>query len=97
MNFFERQGDSLIFRENGETVMLTPWGRDGLRVRATFLGDILPGENALLEAETPEPEITLGDTVSEIKNGRLRAVLNVQPWGNALQISRIPGTQLFLR
>ena len=38
MNFFERQGDSLIFRENGETVMLTPWGRDGLRVRATFLG-----------------------------------------------------------
>ena len=87
MNFFERQNNSLIFRENGETVMLTPWGENALRVRATYLGDIVPGENALLEAQTPEPEITLGDTRSEIVNGRLRAVCNVQPWGNALQIS----------
>ena len=31
MHFFEEDNGSLIFRENGETVMLTPWGADSLR------------------------------------------------------------------
>lgn len=26
MQYFEIQNDSLIFRENGETVMVSPWG-----------------------------------------------------------------------
>ena len=87
MRFFEQQDGSLIFRENGETVMVTPWGRDSLRVRATFLGEIVPGDAALLPAEPAEAAITLGDMTSEIVNGRLRAVLDVQGWGNTLQIS----------
>ena len=31
MQYFERQNDSLIFRLNGETVMVSPWGEDSLR------------------------------------------------------------------
>lgn len=39
--FFEEQNGSLVFRYNGETLMVTPWGNDSLRVRGTFLGDRL--------------------------------------------------------
>ena len=52
MNFFEKCGNSLIFRENGETVMISPWGKNSFRVRAAFLGDIDEHINAaLLEQE----------------------------------------------
>ena len=61
MNFFEKCGNSLIFRENGETVMISPWGKNSFRVRATFLGDIDEHINAaLLEQEACETEIELG-------------------------------------
>ena len=44
-----RQKDgSLLFRENGETVMVTPWGANSFRVRAAFLGEIEEGSVALL-------------------------------------------------
>ena len=44
LHYFEERKGSLIFRENGETVMVTPWGRDSLRVRASFTAG---GESAL--------------------------------------------------
>ena len=40
MKYFEIQGKNLLFRQNGETVMVSPWGENGIRVRSTFLGDI---------------------------------------------------------
>ena len=51
LHYFEEENGSLVFRENGETVMVTPWGEDSLRVRAVFLGDIAEGSAALLEPE----------------------------------------------
>lgn len=87
MTFFEEKDGSLIFRENGETVMLTPWGPDSLRVRASFLGDIVEGSAALLEPPAAKASITLGEREAAITNGRLQAKLSVQPWGNALQIT----------
>ena len=40
MNPFERCGQSLIWRGRGETLMLTPWGPDSLRVRAALVQEI---------------------------------------------------------
>ena len=37
LQFFEEKDGNLIFRENGETVMVTPWGENSFRVRAAFL------------------------------------------------------------
>lgn len=87
MGFFERKGDSLLFRENGETVMLTPWGMDGLRLRAVILNDIAGGSAALLEMPASSPSIEIGDYNAAITNGRIRAELSVQRWGNSLQIT----------
>lgn len=87
MSFFERQGDSLLFRENGETVMITPWGKDGFRVRACMIGDIEETNAALLDAPYTESVMELGEWTASIQNGKIRAELNVREWGHALQIT----------
>ena len=90
MNYFSEENGSLIFRENGETVMVTPWGTNSLRVRSVILGEIRETEAALL----PKEEISGGvihleeDGMSAvITNGAIAAKLIVQPWGRALQIT----------
>ena len=52
LHFFEEKDGSLIFRENGETVMVTPWGANSFRVRAAFLGEIEEGSIALLDPQS---------------------------------------------
>ena len=54
LHFFEEKDGSLIFRENGETVMVTPWGDNSLRVRSAFLGEIEEGSIALLDPQDAE-------------------------------------------
>lgn len=85
MNFFEERDGSLVFRENGETVMITPWGADSLRVRSVILGDISSYSPALLEVPAVKAEINIQETSASIRNGNITAELTVQPWGNALQ------------
>lgn len=90
MNFFCEENGSLIFREDGETVMVTPWGRDALRVRSVILGEIGENEGALLpREEKPQGQIQIADDgmSAEVRNGKVCAKLRVQPWGRALQIS----------
>ena len=52
LQYFEEKDGSLLFRENGETVMVTPWGANSFRVRAAFLGEIEEGSVALLVPQT---------------------------------------------
>ena len=73
MGYFEKEGSSLVFRDNGETVMLTPWGENGLRVRSAILRDIGEECAALLEPSAGEGEILLGDTCASIRNGKICA------------------------
>lgn len=89
LHFFEEREGSLIFRENGETVMVSPWGRDSLRVRAAFLGEIREGSVALLEpGETGQgAEIEIGEWEASITYGGIKARLQVAAWGRSLQIS----------
>lgn len=87
MQYFEIQNDSLIFRENGETVMVSPWGPDSLRVRSTILGDIEDSNAALLQPAFSQADISVEDMKAVITNGKIRAELIVQPWGNNLQIT----------
>lgn len=61
MRFFEEKNGSLIFRENGETVMLTPWGENSLRIRSRILDDIDDTNAALLDPAATEAKIILDD------------------------------------
>lgn len=86
MAFFEKQGRNLVFRENGETVMVSPWGRNSLRMRAKILEDIGDESAALLApGEMSEPVIEIGEMEASITNGKIHARLVVNPWGKALQ------------
>lgn len=87
MRFFEEKDQSLIFRENGETVMVSAWGENSLRTRARILDDIGDDSAALLPAAPTAAKITIGEWEASIENGNIKAVLTVQPWGRALQIT----------
>ena len=88
MQYFEKQGNALIFRQDGETVRVEPWQKDSLRVRGTLLSEIEEGSIALLDPEPVEAEIELVDELkATIKNGKIQAVLEVQPWGQKLRIT----------
>lgn len=90
MNYFERTENSLIFRYNGETVKLQPWGRNSLRVTASFLGGLSDDSIALLKPcgqDSEAAEITISDCNSVISNGKITAECHVNPWGSMLQIT----------
>ena len=38
--FFSKEGNSLVFRNNGETLVLTPWNENALRVRSAMMSEI---------------------------------------------------------
>ena len=79
MQYFEKQGNALIFRQDGETVRMEPWQKDSLRVRGTLLSEIEEGSIALLDPEPVEAEIELVDELkATIKNGKIQAVLELQ-------------------
>ena len=87
MQFFERIENSLVFRANGETVMITPWGANSFRVRATFLGAISEDSIALLDVENDEADIDINidDESAIIRNGKIIAECKVNMWGWALE------------
>ena len=78
MRYFEQSGNELIWRNRGETLVLTPWGEDSLRVRATLQADVTDTRFALLD---PKPvsgvRISLEDERAEITNGTLTAVITM--------------------
>ena len=74
MQYFERQNDSLIFRLNGETVMVSPWGEDSLRTRAALFNELSDNSPALLSPAKSEPVIELGERQAVITNGKIHAV-----------------------
>ena len=73
MRYFTRQENGIVFRANGETVVVSPWGRDSLRVRAVQMADVRDDRFALLEPcqDDHEVEITLDDERAVLQNGRI--------------------------
>ncbi|MBQ3460127.1 MAG: glycoside hydrolase family 31 protein [Solobacterium sp.] len=72
---------TLFVRHQGETLRIEPWGKDSLRIRATMYPRF-SGENwALSEKVTNYPaEISVSEdgSTAEIRNGRIRIVVNAQ-------------------
>src|SRR3712207_4522689 len=73
---FDRDGGRLVWRGDGETLVVEPWGRDSVRVRAA-LGDVVDADWALLP---PDPAAHAGVVIevdgptATLTNGRLRVV-----------------------
>ena len=91
MEFFQIKENRLVFRYDGECVMLTSWGKDAFRVQSSILSDINE-ESVALQKPEDFSEDAVRIAVSDerhavIQNGRITAELFVQEWGNALQIT----------
>ena len=112
MQFFSEENGKLIFRGNGEMLVIEPWGRNSLRVRSVFLGDVIDQSAALLPPDEKMHEVKVvthdekdikdprdSYRSASITNGKIAASCYVQPWGDTLQIvySEVPSGKVLLK
>ena len=79
METFETSKDSVIWRGDGETLVVQAWGRDSLRVRSSPSGEVLDTDFALLEPAPVDVDITMDGDTATLVNGDITAVLHA--WG----------------
>ncbi|WP_083259543.1 glycoside hydrolase family 31 protein [Cellulosimicrobium cellulans] len=84
-------GTRLVWRGDGETLVVEPWGRDSVRVRATLMGDVVDTEHALLPRDQVMAAAGGGDEPDDVQVetredgatlvvGGLRVELRVTRW-----------------
>lgn len=88
---FERQGDRLIRRYDGETLWIEPWGAHAFRVRASFMAEMPQMDWALLPPAHTKVDIHIQDGVATIVNGKIRAEISS---GGCLSFYRDDGTKI---
>ena len=82
----------LVHKLGHETLVIEPWGQDGLRVRATQGPEILDTQWALTEPVTARASIEISDTEVVIRNGTISAQIRDTYTQKAhLQFFRHPG------
>ncbi|MEO3755393.1 TIM-barrel domain-containing protein [Streptomyces sp. B6B3] len=78
MTVFECAGDRLIWRGGGETLVVEPWGRHSLRVRATRSADVSDTDFALLPQPPTDATIVTDGAEARLTNGNITAVLTAE-------------------
>ena len=73
MNYFEISNQSLFWRNRGETLMISPWGPDSLRVRSVLMGEIRDDRWALLDPADCTAEIHAEEESASITVGKITA------------------------
>ena len=79
MRYFERQGNQLIGRSLGETLVITPWGEDSLRVRSRLVQEVDDPRFALLDpTPTQNVEIHIEEERATLRCGKITARIEIQ-------------------
>ena len=76
-------GHTLTWRGGGESVVVEPWGRDSVRVRATVMGDVADADWALLPpdpASHTDVHVELRASGASLRNGAIRVELETSSW-----------------
>lgn len=71
--FFRIENSKLVWNYNHETLLLEPWGKDGLRIRSTVAAKMDENNWALLTPETSSAVITEEKKSARIVNGKITA------------------------
>jgi alpha-D-xyloside xylohydrolase len=72
---FSKEENRLIYTYDAETLWITPWGPNALRIRATK-ASTMPSENwALLDPPPTTPSIEISSTTATLQNGTIKATL----------------------
>ena len=78
LGYFEEKDHALLYRYDAERVIVEPWGKNSLRVRASKMPE-MPDELWALDGKPEgreEARIVIHDFSAEIVNGNIKAVVN---------------------
>ncbi len=70
----------LVCRDRNETIEIIPWGNNALRVRGTQYPEFSKDDVALEYVAGNDVELTIAPHCSEIRNGKLRCVIDCRGW-----------------
>ena len=88
MNTMHREGNSLIYENDGERLQIEPWGKNSLRVRSVMQGKILDTDFALLPCPSDScAVVSVTEYEGTITNGKLTARISVSTWNQKCVIS----------
>ncbi|WP_314452158.1 TIM-barrel domain-containing protein [uncultured Microbacterium sp.] len=71
---FRLEGGRLVWRGDGETVVVEAWGRDSVRVRARLMHDVIDRDWALLPPSDTAATVEIDSARATLTSGRLRVV-----------------------
>lgn len=99
MRYFERQGNQLIGRSLGETLVITPWGEDSLRVRSRLVQEVDDPRFALLDpTPTQNVEIHIEEERATLRCGKITARIEIQGWHKCMRLTFLgDGGEVLLR
>jgi alpha-D-xyloside xylohydrolase len=79
VHVFEVSGDAVVWRGDGETLLVQAWGPDSVRVRSRLMGEVLDTDYALLPPEPADVAVHIEEDVdgdvAVLRNGGIEAVL----------------------
>lgn len=82
---FEVDGYGLLWRGDGHTLSVQPWGSDAVRVRSRLQGDVIDTDHALLPPVPAAACHEIGGHVAWLMVGKLKVVLTeTAGWDNEL-------------
>ena len=90
MNTMKQEGNALVYRWDAEALRIEPWGENSLRVRAVVLGEVEDTDFALLPLDgttQKEVKISVEEYSARIENGKIAAVLTVNPWNHECDVA----------
>ncbi len=87
MALLQEENGKLVYRFDGETLVIEPWGKNSLRVRSRIFGEPEDTRYALLEPEPVQPVIRVGETEASLTNGKITAVLKINGWTKGCRIT----------
>ena len=87
MRYFTQDGNRLIWRNNGETLIISPWGPDSMRVQSVLMGEIRDDRWALLDQQPTEAVLDIRDESASITVGKLTARITMDDWHHYATLS----------
>lgn len=77
MKVLYQEKNAILYKFDGETLRIEPWGANAFRVRSVMMGEIQDTDWALLTPKAVTADIRLEEREAEITNGKIKAVISV--------------------
>ena len=87
MQYFESNHGKLVWRNEGETLMIMPWGENSLRVLSGMMREPELTDFALLSpADEAQAIIKIEERNATICNGKITAEITMDSWRSYARI-----------